>query len=377
MKFSLSLPLLKDRASPDPYRETFALAVLAEEHGFDTVTIGHHHFMPGNLADPLTFLAAVAVRTSTVRVGTGIFQLPIHNPVRVAEQVATIDELSGGRISLGVGLGWWPLEYDVMGSDFGTRGARMEEALQILKLVWTEADTAFAGRFWSFPELTVHPRPVQDPHPPLWVAGVADAAVDRAARLGDAWVCGPVQSLAKVRACRDAYRAGCARAGRRPEWVLRRYAWVGADRRQVMEDVLPGYIDGLMDHWRESVEDDAEKALFARIDAGEDVAPEEIAADRLLYGAPDDVIAQVQRYRLETGCEHVHAAFGAGLPASGAMASLGKFEEIAEMIRLFGCEVIPAFARAAPSAGLEPAHTAPEADALSAELRGRGLEDTW
>jgi len=343
VKFSLSLPLLKDRSAPDPYRETYDLARLAEECGYDTVTIGHHHFMPGNLADPLTFLATVAARTSTIRVGTGIFQLPIHNPVRVAEQVATIDELSGGRISLGVGLGWWPLEYEVMGSEFRSRGARMEEALQILRLVWTQEDVAFAGRFWSFPELTVHPRPVQDPRPPLWVAGVADAAVDRAARLGDAWLCGPVQSLAKARACLDVYEAGCARAGTRPDWILRRYAWVGADRRQVMEEVLPAYVDGLMEHWRESVEDDAEQALFARIDAGEDVSAEEIAADRLLYGAPEDAIVQIQRYRDLTGCDHVHAAFGAGLPGTGALASLGTYTEIAEMIRLFGREVIPAF----------------------------------
>ncbi len=207
MRFSVSLPLLCDLSAPDPLAETFALALLAEEVGFDTATIGHHHFMPGNLADPLTFLAAVAARTSTLRVGTGIFQLPIHHPVRVAEQVATIDQLSGGRVSLGVGLGWWPLEYEVHGSTFKERGARMEEALRILKLVWTEENTAFDGRFWSFPELTVHPRPVQRPHPPLWVAGVADAAVDRAARLGDAWLCGPVQSLAKAQSCLARYRA--------------------------------------------------------------------------------------------------------------------------------------------------------------------------
>jgi probable F420-dependent oxidoreductase len=343
MKFSLSLPLLKDLSAPDPFRETFDLAVLAEECGFDTVTIGHHHFMPGNMSDPLTFLAAVAARTSMIRVGTGIFQLPVHNPVRVAEQVATIDQLSGGRVSLGVGLGWWPLEYEVQGSDFTQRGARMEEALRILKLVWTEEDTSYEGRFWSFPELTVHPRPVQDPHPPLWVAGVADAAVDRAARLGDAWLCGPVQSLGKALACLDVYRASCAAAGTTPDWVLRRYAWVGADRARVMDEVLPEYVGGLMEHWRESVEDDAERELFARIDAGEKVSAADIAADRLLFGAPDDVIAQVQRYHSLTGAEHVHAAFGAGLPGASAKASLGTFAEIAEMIRLFGREVIPAF----------------------------------
>ena len=134
MKFSLSLPVLRNAGHPDPFQETFELARIAEESGFDTATIGHHHFMPGNMSDPLTFLTAVAVRTSTLRVGTGIFQLPVHNPVRVAEQVATIDQLSNGRVSLGVGLGWWPLEYQVHGSDFRERGARMEEALEILRL---------------------------------------------------------------------------------------------------------------------------------------------------------------------------------------------------------------------------------------------------
>jgi probable F420-dependent oxidoreductase len=344
VKFSLSLPILRDVSERDPYRQTFELARIAEEAGFDTATTGHHHFMPGNMSDPLTFLAAVAVRTDTLRVGTGIFQLPVHNPVRVAEQVATIDELSGGRVSLGVGLGWWPLEYEVHGSDFRRRGARMEEALEILRLVWSGEQTSYEGRFYRFPELTVYPRPVQQPSIPLWVAGVADAAVDRAARLGDAWLCGPVQSLAKAQSCLAVYREACAREQRPADWILRRYAWIGTDRRDVEEQVLPAYVDGLVEHWRESAEDDVELELFRRMDAGEDVSPTEIAEDRLLWGAPDDVIAQIERYRRETGADHVHAAFGAGLPAgSSAVSTMGSFEELAAMIRLFGREVIPAF----------------------------------
>ena len=144
----------------------------------------------------------------------------------------------------------------------------MEEALRILKLVWTEEHTSFDGRFWRFPELTVYPRPVQQPHPPLWVAGVADAAVDRAARLGDAWLCGPVQSLPKAQSCLARYRGAGG-----DSWILRRYAWVAPTRREVEEDVLPEYVAGLIEHWRESVEDEAEQALFARMDAGESVAP--------------------------------------------------------------------------------------------------------
>src|SRR5258708_134947 len=116
VRFSLTLPVLRDPSARHPFGETYELARLAEAHGFHTAPIGPHHFLPGNLADPLTFLAAVAARTDTLRIGTGIFQLPIHNPVRVAEQVATLDQLSGGRVSLGVGLGWWPLEYEVHGS---------------------------------------------------------------------------------------------------------------------------------------------------------------------------------------------------------------------------------------------------------------------
>lgn len=345
MKFSLSLPILRDTTQRDPYRQTYELARIAEEAGFDTATVGHHHFMAGNMSDPLTFLAAIAARTDTLRLGTGIFQLPVHNPVRVAEQVATVDELSGGRVSLGVGLGWWPTEYEVHGSVFRERGARMTEALEILRLVWTTERASFEGRFHSFPELTVYPRPVQRPHPPLWVAGVADAAIERAAALGDAWLCGPVQSLATAQSCLATYREAREGTGRPADWILRRYAWLGRNRAEVEREALPAYVGGLMEHWRESTEDEAELALFRRIDDGEDVPATEIAQDRLLWGGPDDVIAQIERYRTATGCDHVHAAFGAGLPASSnASSTMGSFDELATMIRRYGAEVIPAFA---------------------------------
>jgi probable F420-dependent oxidoreductase len=344
MQFSFSLPVLRDPSSRDPYAPTFELAAIGEAAGFDTATTGHHHFMPGIMSDPLTFLGTVAARTDTLRVATGIFQLPMHHPVQVAEQVATIDEISGGRVALGVGLGWWPLEYEVFGANFRQRGALMEEALSILKLLWTQENVSYDGQFHSFPDLTVYPRPVQRPHPPLWVAGVADTAVDRAARLGDAWLCGPTQSLEKSKECLTRYRASCEQLGRPDNWILRRYAWVEPDGDRVREQVLPEYVKGLVDHWRESAEDDVERDLVRRIDAGESVAPEEIADQRLLWGSPEQVIAQIERYRTQTGCEHVHASFGAGLPADANNVShLGSFEQMAAMIRLFGREVIPAF----------------------------------
>jgi alkanesulfonate monooxygenase SsuD/methylene tetrahydromethanopterin reductase-like flavin-dependent oxidoreductase (luciferase family) len=108
--------------------------------------------------------------------------------------------------------------------------------------------------------------------------------------------------------------------------------------------VLPRYLGALLEHWRESAEEDEEKELFARLDAGEDIPMEAIAEDRLLWGSPEDVIGQIERYRRETGCDHVHAAFGAGLPAGeNERSTLGDFAQHEEMIRLFGEEVIPAF----------------------------------
>jgi alkanesulfonate monooxygenase SsuD/methylene tetrahydromethanopterin reductase-like flavin-dependent oxidoreductase (luciferase family) len=169
-------------------------------------------------------------------------------------------------------------------------------------------------------------------------------AVERAARLGDGWLCGPVQSIGKAKSCLTAYHAACAAHEKTPDWVLRRYAWIAPTRREVEDEVLPAYVDGLMEHWRESAEDDEEKDLFARIDAGEGVTAQDVARDRLLWGAPDDIIEQIERYRAATDCAHVHVAFGAGLPGNvNDRSTYGTFAEHAKMLRLFGREVIPAF----------------------------------
>jgi alkanesulfonate monooxygenase SsuD/methylene tetrahydromethanopterin reductase-like flavin-dependent oxidoreductase (luciferase family) len=112
----------------------------------------------------------------------------------------------------------------------------------------------------------------------------------------------------------------------------------------VAKEVLPAYVDGLMEHWRESAEADEERELFARIDRGETVPPEEIARDRLVYGSPDQVTEQILRYRAETGAEHVHLAFGSGLPGGSTSGYYGTFEQHLEMVTLFGREVLPTLA---------------------------------
>ena len=123
-----------------------------------------------------------------------------------------------------------------------------------------------------------------------------------------------MQSITRANTCLAVYRAACAAHAKPADWILRRYAWVGTDKRAIEDDILPRYVGGLMEHWRESAEDEEEKALFARIDSGASVTPQEIAADRLMWGTPYQVIQQIHRYRRETGADHIHMAFGAGLP---------------------------------------------------------------
>jgi probable F420-dependent oxidoreductase len=347
VKVSLSLPQIADPAHRDPYWQSWALARAADELGYDTVTVGQHHFVAGNLPDPVVWLAALSGHTERVRLGTGIYLLAVHDPVRVAEQVALLDLLSGGRAVLGVGTGWNELEYRTFGSDIHRRGARIDEALRLLVHLWTTEDEPWHGEFFDVPALTVHPRPVQKPHPPIMVAAVADAAVERAARLGDGWICGPVQSLAKVKHCLGVYRRACDRLAKPPDWVLRRYTWVGRHADHVRQVVLPADVDGLLGHWRESAEEPEEKELFARLDRGE-LSPADIAADRLLAGTPEECVAQILRYRRETGVDHIHLALGAGLPSATTIGHYGTFEELMDMVTLFGTEALPVLAALGP-----------------------------
>ena len=345
MRFSLMAPVWRDLTDPQPFRQTFELVRIAEEEGYDTVTQGHHHFMMGNLSDPLTYLAALTGITATIRFSTTVFLLPFHNPLRVAEQVAMIDQLSGGRAGIGVGTGWNRLEYQAYGVPFEERGPRMEEALRVMRLLWTEEKVTFEGRFNNFPELTLYPRPIQKPNPPIWVAGGAKVAIDRAARLGDAWLCGPVESFNRIMAMKSFYDEKCLALARTPDWVLRRYVWIAPEAVTIERDILPAYIEGLLGHWRESTTDPENIEIIRRIDAGGPIPTKQIADDRLLWGDPESIVRQIEDLRRKTGLDHLIVAFGTGLPAHSDLngRSIAGFEEVVKMLRLFAREVMPAF----------------------------------
>ena len=137
--------------------------------------------------EPVTVLAAAAMCTERVRLGSSVFILGHRNPVVMAKMLTTIDALSNGRLICGVGVGWWRQEFAALGVPFQQRGRRASEMIQIFKTLWMDAEPRFEGAFYHLDNVGFAPKPLQKPHPPIWVGGHSRAALQRAVTLGDGW----------------------------------------------------------------------------------------------------------------------------------------------------------------------------------------------
>ncbi len=195
--------------------------------------------------EPVAVLAAAAVCTSRARLGASVFILGHRNPVVMAKMLTTIDTLSGGRLICGVGVGWWQEEFDALGVPFGDRGKRADEMLAVFKALWTMDNPSFQGEFYRFADIGFAPKPVQKPHPPIWVGGDSPGAFRRVATLGDGWHA-TSKSPAELATALPRLRAAAEAAGRAPEsielsirFVLRPEAVAGP--RQALVDELAGY----------------------------------------------------------------------------------------------------------------------------------------
>lgn len=168
---------------------------IAETLGYHLVMISDHVAVtpdvegryPAPLYDPFTTLSWLAAKTRRVALGTTVVIIPYRSPLLVARMGANLDQLSGGRFILGVGVGWAQQEFDALGVPFRSRGAMTDEYLEAIKVLWTNEIASYEGRFVSFADVRTAPLPVQSPHPPIWVGGSSDAALRRAVRLGDGW----------------------------------------------------------------------------------------------------------------------------------------------------------------------------------------------
>ena len=168
-----------------------------QRNGLTYVTIGHHYLYGDyRWLQPIPTLARLAAELDdSVTLGTAVVQVPLFHPIALAEELATLDILTRGRLVVGAGAGYRRDEFTALGVDFDQRFAMFDEAVQIMKLLWTQDVVSFDGRFWSFSDGRTHIRPWQQPHPPLWIGAMKDAGVRRSARLGDGW---PITPETKV-----------------------------------------------------------------------------------------------------------------------------------------------------------------------------------
>ncbi len=171
-----------------PWPEVFAALLeqieYADTLGFDSIWITEHHFAADGYApSPVPLMAAIAARTTHVKLSTDILLLPLYHAVKLAEDLATIDIISGGRVMLGIGMGYRDEEFEAFGQTRRERVRRTEEGIAVLRGAWGEAPFSFTGRHYQLRDLVVTPKPVQQPHPPLWLAATAEPAARRAARL--------------------------------------------------------------------------------------------------------------------------------------------------------------------------------------------------
>jgi len=191
MKFGLCLPNFGGKVGPG---ELLELAVAAEVNGFDSVWATDHIIMPRRLKspydelfEPFVTLASIAAKTSGVKLGTSVLVLPQRDPFLVAKQAATLDQFSGGRMILGVGAGWAEGEFEYLRADFRKRGKVLDEGIDLLRRLWTDSTINYSGKFFRVSsDAAFFPKPVQKIIP-IWVGGTSDAAIERAAKVGDGW----------------------------------------------------------------------------------------------------------------------------------------------------------------------------------------------
>jgi len=335
-QFTLQIPPWDDRDHAQLYADTLELAALADDAGFDSFWLAEHHgAADGYVPALLPFLSAVAARTSRIELGTAVMLAPFHDPLRVAEDAAVVDNISGGRLNVGLGLGWAPEEYRMFGVESKGRGKRLEEFAQVLRLAWTQERFSFDGNFYSYDDISVTPKPARRPNPPIWLGGAAEAALVRSARFGDGYfppstTGGPAQLVERAGQMLDLRRE----AGVEGPWRFGAFTpvGIGADADEAWASIRDGvmHVRGAYLTWAQNQRDvtgarDAVTTFEDQIRSG------------CIVGTPHEVAEQL-RPMLEIDAMGYDDSF-----VSLILAPVGMpHAKAREAIERFAAEVIPA-----------------------------------
>jgi probable F420-dependent oxidoreductase len=268
--------------------ETLEQVRLIRSLGFDSIWAGEHHVTPGfHFFPQLPLLTRVAAEAEGLWLGTNVTLLPLHNPVELAEIAAFLDVASGGRFLLGIGLGYRQEEYAIYGIPMRERVARFTEAIAIIKRLWSEDSVSHHGRYWQFKDASIRPRPLQAPHPPIIVGAQVEAAIARAAKIGDGWLIVPIPTTEQLARQMATYRGARAEANLPASPHICRLLEVGCarDEEQVLRRVAPFLIEKYKAYFSWGLE-----GLSLDPNAPPEQQFRSLARNRFAVGTPAEVI---------------------------------------------------------------------------------------
>src|SRR5499426_453124 len=285
------------------FAELVEQARLADRLGFASITKGmHYSAAPWRDLQQFPFLCRVMADAPNLRHNFGLVLLSLHKPLDIAEQIASVDVMSGGKVIFGVALGYRDVEYLAFGTTQKERVPRFEENLEAIKRLWTEDAVDMKGSHFTLDGASVSTKPVQKPHPPIWIGANADPAIRRAARLGDCWYVNPHNRIDTIVRQVELYKRALDEYGKPfpREFPARREVFVAKSRAEAIRLCAP-YLAAKYEaynQWGQS------KAMPAEDnDLGVDF--EELVHDRFLLGSPDEVAEQILRFHRQTGVNHL------------------------------------------------------------------------
>jgi alkanesulfonate monooxygenase SsuD/methylene tetrahydromethanopterin reductase-like flavin-dependent oxidoreductase (luciferase family) len=310
------------------FHETLGFVRLADRLGFDSITkTAHYSAHPFQMLQLVPMLARFAAEAPRLRLNAGVLLLPLLSPLHVAEEFATLDVITNGKIILGVGLGYRDVEFKAFGVPRRERARRFEANLIAIKRLWTEDKVRMQTPYFELDDASCAPQPLQKPHPPIWVGANADPAIKRAARLGDCWYIGPAIAIPALERQIELYKRALDAAGKPfpTELPMRREVFVAKTKAEAIRLCAPylGAKYAAYHAWRQDMPDD---------DRGLGQEFHDLIGDRFLIGSPDEVVEQMLALRRRLGINHlVMSTEWAGMPESLA----------AETIEMLAKEVVP------------------------------------
>ena len=331
--FTAQLPASSKRSFEQEYRETLELVRLAERVGFDSAWVSEHHgSSDGYLPSLLPMLAALAAVTERIELGTGVVLTPLHDPLRLAEDAAVVDQLSGGRLLLGIGNGWREEEFRMFDASRAERGARTQETIEVLRRAWTGRRFSFEGRTLRYDRVRVTPQPARPGGPPILLGGYDRKAVIRAGRLADGYITdetGPEEVRGNLELVADGARG----AGRDPDTMIvvllqNAFAWRDGDPWPLIRDGVVQQL-GAYEAWGGGADTPEHDRLEPAAPSEEDLRLSTPA------GPPDEVARTLLATIRAAGDRDVHLVVRLHYPGM-------DLETASRATELFAAEVIPA-----------------------------------